>query len=237
MPGSGFVFEEGEAIRVGSHGQHDFVYHERAEVTDAGQSNFVFEAGTGLGGGGLEDFENFDVARYAGDTGSFTDQQSFVKEGQFGGELTHGGPGAIVVSLDGTTERGVWYSAWLRTGDGPGSAGVLWMVQNESSTPNAYHLGLESIDDTMEYNDFGGGSGISEVVTNVTIDPETWYRVEFIARENGELYSEIVDGPSSAVGTTVTTTDNTYQSGGFGFRTGGNAGTAYFDDYRRRDAQ
>lgn len=47
---SGFVFEEGEAIDVGSHGDHDFVFHEGEPVPDTGISTLVFEEGTGIGG-------------------------------------------------------------------------------------------------------------------------------------------------------------------------------------------
>lgn len=53
MPDSDYIFESGEAISVGSHGEHDFVYASGKEVTDTGQSEYVYEAGTGLGGGSL----------------------------------------------------------------------------------------------------------------------------------------------------------------------------------------
>jgi len=65
MADSTIVFEEGESIDVGSHGEHDFVYHEGEPVTDTGISSLVFEGGTGLGGGGAlvmqygDDTENF----------------------------------------------------------------------------------------------------------------------------------------------------------------------------------
>jgi len=49
MADSTFVYEQGEAISVGSHGDHDFVFHEGDPVTDTGISDLVFEAGTGLG--------------------------------------------------------------------------------------------------------------------------------------------------------------------------------------------
>lgn len=49
MVKSNFVFESGDAIEVGSHGGHDFVYAGGEEVEDRGKSDYIFEAGTGLG--------------------------------------------------------------------------------------------------------------------------------------------------------------------------------------------
>lgn len=51
MTDSNYVFEAGEPIDVGSHGQHDYVFHSGDPVLDRGQSPFVFESGTGLRGG------------------------------------------------------------------------------------------------------------------------------------------------------------------------------------------
>lgn len=45
-----FVYELGEAIDVGSHGEHDYVYANGKEVFDSGLSTHVFESGTGIGG-------------------------------------------------------------------------------------------------------------------------------------------------------------------------------------------
>lgn len=48
-----FIYEEGEPISVGSPGDHDFVLAGGEQVTDTGESQVVFEAGTGLGGQGV----------------------------------------------------------------------------------------------------------------------------------------------------------------------------------------
>ena len=52
MPDSDLVFEQGEAIDVGSHGDDDLLYHDGDPVPNTGASSLVFEAGTGLGGDG-----------------------------------------------------------------------------------------------------------------------------------------------------------------------------------------
>lgn len=59
---SDFVYEEGEAIDVGSHGAHDFVFVEDRPVTDTGVSDFVFEADTGIGGAPIF----YDVSDWSG---------------------------------------------------------------------------------------------------------------------------------------------------------------------------
>lgn len=48
---SDFVFESGEAIDLGAHGDHDYVFASGEPVPDTGVSSLVFESGTGLGGG------------------------------------------------------------------------------------------------------------------------------------------------------------------------------------------
>lgn len=44
-----YIFEQGEGIDIGSHGDHDYVYASGDPVNDGGDSEVVFESGTGLG--------------------------------------------------------------------------------------------------------------------------------------------------------------------------------------------
>lgn len=46
-----YIFEQGESIDIGSHGEHDYVYASGDPVNDGGDSGVVFESGTGLGSG------------------------------------------------------------------------------------------------------------------------------------------------------------------------------------------
>lgn len=50
-----FVYENGEAVDLGSHGDHDYVFADGTPVPDSGDSPFVFEDGTGIGGGNIID--------------------------------------------------------------------------------------------------------------------------------------------------------------------------------------
>lgn len=73
MTKSDFVFEKGEPIEVGSHGETDLLYHQGDPAPDTGRSDLVFEAGTGLGG--------LDAFHYGyGDIGDFSRWHSHVEE-------------------------------------------------------------------------------------------------------------------------------------------------------------
>ena len=88
MPESGFVFEGGEAIDVGQHGDTDLVYHQGDPVPNTGQSSLVFEQGVGLGGGVIiDDFERGDLSPYSGDTGRFAVVTSGALEGTYSGAI------------------------------------------------------------------------------------------------------------------------------------------------------
>lgn len=50
MGNSDYIFEEGDPITVGNHGEHDFLFSDGEPVLDGGDSGIVFEEGTGLGG-------------------------------------------------------------------------------------------------------------------------------------------------------------------------------------------
>jgi len=50
MPKSSYVYESGDAIDVGSHGETDFVYVSGEPVPNTGRSTLVYESGTGIGG-------------------------------------------------------------------------------------------------------------------------------------------------------------------------------------------
>lgn len=54
MPDSAFVFEEGEAVQVGTEGENEVAFESGEPITDTGVSDVVFEAGVGIGGVGID---------------------------------------------------------------------------------------------------------------------------------------------------------------------------------------
>ena len=49
MEESDFVYEKGDPVSTGRHGEHDFLYIKGEPVPDEGVSDLVFEGGTGIG--------------------------------------------------------------------------------------------------------------------------------------------------------------------------------------------
>lgn len=91
MPKSGFVFEAGEAIDVGEHGNSDYVYASGSPVTDEGISSLVYESGNGLRGVSVivDDFEDGDVSEYNKESATtIAAQSSVVYEGNYALQIT-----------------------------------------------------------------------------------------------------------------------------------------------------
>lgn len=173
MADSDFVFEEGTAIRVGSHGDHDYVFAAGQEVTDSGKSSVVFESGTGIGGADvIDDFNDGDMKEYQ-DTDTVSLVSSPVWEGAFalrceGGTGTRTKP--VSLSGDGLDRYPVRGDptfrayTYLPSGLGPQEElkwGVIWAAQEYSSTTSYNSTGgyeLECRYDTSAV--FGSGSDI-----------------------------------------------------------------------------
>lgn len=50
MPLSDYVYHSGDAVSIGTHGAHNYLYASGDPVTDSGASSYVYESGTGIGG-------------------------------------------------------------------------------------------------------------------------------------------------------------------------------------------
>lgn len=50
---TGFIYEEGEEVLTGDHGETELAFAEGDPIPDRGVSDLVFEEGTGIGGGGI----------------------------------------------------------------------------------------------------------------------------------------------------------------------------------------
>lgn len=86
MVDSDYIFESGDPIHVGSHGDHDYMFASGDAVTNGGDSPLVFQTGVGLGGGNIIDnFESGDFSAYdtSNDGGYFSIVQSPVQEGSY----------------------------------------------------------------------------------------------------------------------------------------------------------
>lgn len=61
----GYIFEKGSEVDVGFHGEHDYVYASGEPIPDTGNSEVVFESGTGLGGNDVFHFDYGNVDEFS----------------------------------------------------------------------------------------------------------------------------------------------------------------------------
>lgn len=77
MTDSSYVYESGDPIQVGSHGQTDFLFHSGDPVTNSGDSTYVYESGVGLGGGNFLLFwTGDDTSNFSGFSGMATEAEN-----------------------------------------------------------------------------------------------------------------------------------------------------------------
>jgi len=230
MPDSDYVFEKGEPIFVGSHGDTEYVFESGVPVSNTGdESSFVFESGIGLGGfPGLENFENFpdDKSLYQGDTGLFGSQTNVVTEGDRAGSFQHRDSQDFVWTTEkGGFEEDVLYRADIYTTSGM-NIGVTGF---QDSNGNGYSFSIASNQDELEINKIDPSSGGANAIAQTFQDynDNTWYTIEF-GRVNGTLILEAVN-----TGDRITVNDTQYSGDAFGFKSGGiGSGEAYMDNVR-----
>jgi hypothetical protein len=181
-----------------------------------------------------EGFEDGSLdSNYGGVTGSSSVQNSRVYNNDYSLEINDA-KGSGIARTDITVERGQRVSGWVQAQSGGYNyrASMYWMAQSATSEPNSYiqragvtenEMNIWKIDD----------SGLSVLVEkNVSLSGDTWYECEFVPKSDGTedwyLYNTNGDQIASA-----TTSDGTYNSGGFGFRMGHGSDSAFHDDVRR----
>lgn len=123
MPQSEFVYIQGEAIPVGSHGDHDYLYASGEPVIDSGDSDFVFESGTGVGG-------------------------AFVMEGLPVGYFEHSKSHWDFCGYDQDQTNDTQNSkGWLSAGIKDQTGKVTYIFATYSTQSNTYGLSLWSVSD------------------------------------------------------------------------------------------
>lgn len=232
MAKSNYTFERGEAIDVGTHGDTSFVYHSGDPVPNSGDSTVVFEAGVGIGGQAvLEDFENWpdDKSLYNGDTGQAVTTTDTVNEGSTAMYLQDpGSTGKNAIYKPGDlTTTGETYRCDVLMKNGENTE-VQFLVQDNG---DCYNCGITGGQAELEINKFDFSTRSNNLISNTGINlaDNTWYTLEFGKQEDGTVFAEILGNGSS-----TSTTDGSYTSGGIGFNRGGVGGNqAHYDFYRR----
>jgi len=200
------------------------------EITVDGQT--VFSA-TGL----LEGFESGSLStQYGGDTADFSVQSSTVFEGSFALEGTTGTVNSIARTDVNITRPGT-YSVRVRvdTLNFNRRAGVFWMAQSATSGPDGYMSRIYQEDNLFDVFRVQNSSFNQIGTDSVSLNTNEWYEIEFEANSNGTENFRLFDDNAGQRGNqiaVVSTSDNTFSSGGIGFRDSSN-GIPYFDQVKK----
>jgi len=213
----GYIFESGEGVILGKHGDTNYVYASGEPVPNSGLSEFVFESGTGLGGFGLEDFEGFpdDKNLYSGDTGLFFSASETTTQGDLSGYFEYqGAQNAVYTNEKEPLELGRKYRIDLRSEEG-NNVGVLAYTRSDGTGYTIEITPTQSGE--FEINEFDFPNRSQNLVTNTRFvtNPATWYTLEFGVID-GTLEADLID-----VGESLSTNYQYSDGGGFGFKAGG----------------
>lgn len=233
------IFENGEQIGVGNHGDHDYVYSDGVPVPDTGKSTFVFEDGVGVGGGiVIDDFEDADLSEYTGDTGSYSIATSPVFNGTYSLKVPGGSGGLNIVSqsgLDTYPEPGDTFRFNHYQAD-TAHTGVLFGVQNSG---DYYTFDIDTrpgtVVDGLQLSVFSNGSlqYRIDLADNLNIPLNEWLEGEVSWSQNGDITCTVWDSGGSLIGS-ISGNDTTYGAGGFGVRTAGASSAGSYIDYARK---
>lgn len=180
----------------------------------------------------LDDFEDGDISEYAGDTGSFTVQQTTVKEGSYALSATANGS---ISDTGVTTQQGERFYVWVNIGgtNNDGSVGFYYFTQSESASPNGYLAQVnESQNEIALFYYDGAFTKIASAASQASTS--TWYELRVDVTTSGDHTLSIYDTSGSQLASTSTVTDTTYTSGGIGFRSA--VGEDGFHDHYRKEA-
>jgi hypothetical protein len=179
----------------------------------------------------IDDFEDNDLAEYQGSTGPYTTQSTTVHDGTYAAQLvnqgvTGGTPHAFSTSgLANYPEAGDTIQGYVRfSGSGSGNiAGYTFGVQDETTGYWAYLDEDEGIKlATLDFNTVN--------VTTVSVTDGIWYRMVVEWGAAGSITHTVYDDTDTEVGS-VSMTDSSYTSGGFGLHAQQNSQDTWFDTF------
>lgn len=211
-----FIYESGKEISLGAHGEHSYVFASDSPVTDAGLSEYVFESGTGLGGGVIDTFERGDLSPYTGS--GFSIVSSPVIEGSYALKAPSNNSEIYSNSLPNIPKRGTTFHAVFRIDS---EYNALQMTYgHQGNRDNSYNTGIR-VDGSGQFylehvkDSNPSGVGISSPFSGSL---GTWYGIEVVWADpniQATLYS--MDGQTEIVKGSFD--DTTYDSGNFGWDT------------------
>lgn len=184
----------------------------------------------------IDDFEGTSVSNdYSGDTGSFSIQQSTVRQGSDALSSTTDG---AKIFQDGSTsgfrspKRGDNFYVWLRFTNND-YASIDFFRDNDSSFITGYRV---------QYNNSDGGIAIfrvnngdettlnSDFDFNSYIKTDEWIKILVETTSGGDITVEAQDSTGTTLGSgPITANDTTYNNNYTGFQAEASNGTIYYD--------
>lgn len=187
----------------------------------------------------LDSFEDGDISEYSGDTGIFSVIQSPVYDGSNALEGADSGTRSIISRVDkGIAPEETPFGVFARPSEVTGggftdatSTGMVWANQTATSQSSldAYAVNIVQTNGSIEFIRFEDGTATQIANISANVDPQTWYEIRVTEwTEGGDITVELRLASDDSLVKTLSTTDNTYGAGGFGFictQTGGFDGT------------
>lgn len=216
---------QGEGIEVGTHGDTSFLYEEGSPVNNQGGSAIAFEAGTGLGGGGvIDDFERGNLNPY-NDTGDFGITSNSI-EGDFAVEVTGHGEDGVISTM--------WSKSGLPNYPGEDDRFAVNFVLPDTSARADFWFGFQDVNNSyrvlytgakneLQIETRKNGSNFESEVISVSLAANTNYYFFMFWRSFGDKTIEMYQGKSfDATDDTLVAsgTLNSTEFDGSGFDTG-----------------
>lgn len=217
---------------LGEAGEHDVTYsggYLGVHLRSGSPSYFDYLTKTPLGENILDAFEDGDLSEYTGDTTYYSVQSSTTLRGDY--SLKCGNNYTSIGHTTAKTSRGNGYKCQFKTESGSGSMpGLLACVQDpKSPMDDCYWAKAEPQNDEFGIKRREDGSTTVLDSESVTIEEGTEYQLE-IQLLDGEIKANLYTKDGVMLAETATIRDATYESGHFGFYTGGSGAPAYYDD-------
>ena len=223
---SGFIFESGDAISIGKHGNHSYMFAQDASVYDAGGSSYVFESGTGLGESGpfTESFEHQNLSEYyVGDLSYYEINDASGIGGAIDGTYAlYSGEvdGAAIFNEDQTFGDTATIEHWHYNTDSFPGAPMCIYAQNSNSRRDdpqytGYTYGYHSQEFMIKKNDSNDNITNLYQSGNDSRLEDAW--IKYTIDRNGSDWTAKAEEADGNTLYSTSFTDNEWSSGYYGF--------------------
>lgn len=169
----------------------------------------------------VDDYEDGDIAEYAGDTGSYTTQQTTVYEGSYALQETDTSTGAAWLQstsgLNAYPSQGDTWSVRVYLDQSTSNPFIQYALQSNTNGSDRYDLQLDSQNGDFKIRVTSGGSTSTLASdTSVSYPSGEWLKVTVQWASDGTMTATVEDASGTQL-SQISATDTTFTSGGVGF--------------------